>query len=205
MADLNLEFLHKLSTSKKILILIAIVVAIGGLYYYFLFTPKYKHLTKIQTKYKKAQLTLSQTKQVASQLKQFEEEIAALRIDFKIAARKLPNSREIPRLLMKITKLGKEAGLEFLLFQPQAEKPVEFYAEVPIDIEVIGGYHALSNFFTNICTMPRIVSIGDFDLHDYKVIDNRDTIKTRFKAITYTFIDKKKDDNKKKGKNKNGS
>ena len=199
MADLNLEFLHKLSTSKKIMILVAIVIAIGGLYYYFLFAPKYKQLTRIQTKYRKAQLTLSQTKQVASQLKQFEEEIAALQVDFKIAARKLPNSREIPRLLMKITKLGKEAGLDFLLFQPQAEKPVEFYAEVPIDIEVIGGYHAISNFFNQICTMPRIVSIADFDMHDYKVIDNRDTIKTRFRAITYTFM------NKKKGDQKNGS
>ncbi len=199
MADLNLEFLHKLSTSKKIMILLAIVIAIGGLYYYFLFAPKYKQLTRIKTKYKKAQLTLSQTKQVASQLKQFEEEIAALQIDFKIAARKLPNSREIPRLLMKITKLGKEAGLDFLLFQPQAEKPVEFYAEVPINIEVIGGYHAISNFFSQICTMPRIVSIGDFDMHDYRLIDNRDTIKTRFRAITYTFI------NKKKGDQKNGS
>ena len=199
MADLNLEFLHKLSTSKKIMILVAIMIAIGGLYYYFLFAPKYKQLTRIQTKYKKAQLTLSQTKQVASQLKQFEEEIAALQVDFKIAARKLPNSREIPHLLMQITKLGKEAGLEFLLFQPQAEKPVEFYAEVPIDIEIIGGYHALSNFLTRICTMPRIVSITDFNMHDYKIIDNRDTIKTRFKAITYTFIDKKK------GENQNGS
>ncbi len=199
MADLNLEFLHKLSTSKKILILVAIVIAIGGLYYYFLFAPKHKQLTKIQAKYKKAQLTLNQTKQVASQLKQFEKEIAALQVDFKIAAQKLPNSREIPRLLMQITKLGKEAGLDFLLFQPQAEKPVEFYAEVPIDIEVVGGYHALSSFFTKICTMPRIVSIGDFDMHDYKVLDDRDTIKTRFKAITYTFIDKKK------GENKNGS
>lgn len=199
MADLNLEFLHKLSTAKKILILVAIVVAIGGLYYYFLFTPKYKQLTRIQAKYKKAQLTLNQTKQIASQLKKFEKEIAALRVDFKIATRKLPNSREIPRLLMQITKLGKEAGLDFLLFQPQAEKPVDFYAEVPIDIEVIGGYHALGSFFTKICTMPRIVSIGDFDMHDYKVIDDRDTIKTRFKAITYTFMDKKK------GENKNGS
>ncbi len=199
MADLNLESLHKLPTSKKILILIAIVIAIGGLYYYFFFAPRHKQLNRIKAKYKKAQLTLSQTKQVASQLPQFEKEIAALRIDFKIASRKLPNSKEIPRLLMQITKLGKEAGLEFLLFQPQKEKPVDFYAEVPIDIEVVGGYHALSTFFNRICTMPRIVSIGDFNLHDYKVIDDRDTIRTRFKAITYTFI------NKKKGETQNGS
>jgi len=199
MANMSFDFLHKFPTGKKILILVAIVTAIGGLYYYFLFTPKYKLLTRTQAKYKRAQLTLNQTKQIASQLPQFEKEIADLQVDFKIASRKLPNSREIPRLLMQITKLGKEAGLEILLFQPQAEKPVDFYAEVPIDIEVTGGYHAFCTFFNNICTMPRIVSIGDFDLHDYKVIDDRDTIKTRFKAITYTFIDKKE------GETQNGS
>ncbi|MBW1645521.1 MAG: type 4a pilus biogenesis protein PilO [Deltaproteobacteria bacterium] len=189
MADfnLNLDFLQRLTTPKKILLLAAIVAAIGGLYYYFLFQPHYKKYTRLQKQYKKAQLTLNQTRQIASQLEKFEQEMQALQGEFKIAARKLPNSKEIPLLLMQITKLGKEAGLQFLLFKPLGEKPVNFYAQIPIDIEVVGGYHAVSSFFNQMCTMPRIVSLGNFSMGNYQVVDGKDLISTKFQAITYTF------------------
>ncbi|MBN2332859.1 MAG: type 4a pilus biogenesis protein PilO [Deltaproteobacteria bacterium] len=192
MADLNLDFLQRLSNPKKILLVAVIAIGIGGLYYYFLFGPQLKQLTKLNKQYQQAQLKLSQTKQIANQLEKFEKEIAGLQMDFKMTAQKLPNSKEIPRLLMQITKLGKEAGLDFELFQPQSAKPVGFYAEVPIDIAVTGNYHALGTFFTNICTMSRIVSIDDYQMSDYKVINGQDTLSTKFKAITYTFIEQPK-------------
>ncbi len=187
--NVNLDFLQRLSTAKKILLLAAIVAAVGGLYYYFLFQPKYRKYTRLQRQYKKVQLTLNQTRQIASQLEKFEREMEEIKGKFKVAAQKLPNSREIPLLLMQITKLGKEAGLQFLLFKPLAEKPVNFYARIPIDIEVAGGYHAVCSFFNQMCTMPRIVSLGNFDMGNYQNTDNKDTITTKFQAITYTFKD----------------
>jgi type IV pilus assembly protein PilO len=187
MAGLDLDFIHTLSTPKKALILAVTVAALVGGYAYFFFLPGQQKLERMEKKYRQAQKTLAQTRQIASQLPQFEKEIAALKIRFKTAASKLPDSREIPALLLNISRLGKDNGLDFRFFEPKPEVPQEFYHEVPIDIEISGGYHAIASFFSDICTLPRIVTINDYQMNDHRVENERDIINARVRLVTYTF------------------
>jgi len=189
MADFNFDFLNSYSSLKKALILLGITLAIAGAFTYFLYMPKLKEVQKLERKLKQAQVKLHQTQQIANQLPEFENEIAKLNLAFKKALNKLPDNKEIPDLLLKITKLGKDAKLTFNLFQPLANRNKEFYAEVPIDIEVHGSYHAVGNFFNKICAMPRIVNISGYNMGNYELIEGDDFLKTKFQAVTYTFID----------------
>ncbi|MBN2231336.1 MAG: type 4a pilus biogenesis protein PilO [Deltaproteobacteria bacterium] len=189
MAGPDLDFIHTLPTAKKVLALVAMVAALVGIYAYFFFLPGQQKLERLDKKLRKSQMTLAQSRQIASRLPEFEQEITALQITFKAAASKLPDSREIPELLLNISRLGKDNGLEFRFFEPKKEVPAEFYHEVPIDLEITGGYHATASFFTDICTLPRIVTIHDYMMHDHKVENGRDAINTRVKLVTYTFRD----------------
>ncbi len=190
MADFNFEFLHSYTPLKKILLLVGIVIAISGLFAYFVYLPKLNEVKKLERKLKQAQIKLHQTQQIANQLPEFEAEIEKLNLTFKKALNKLPDSKEIPELLLKITNLGKDAKLTFNLFQPLANRNKDFYAEVPIDIEVQGSYHAVGHFFTKICSMPRIVNIFGYSLGNYEAVEGDDFLKTSFQAVTYTFTDK---------------
>lgn len=201
MADLKFDFLHNYSPLKRALMLFGILALIAGGFVYFIYMPKLKSLQKVERKLKQAQIKLHQTQQIANQLPKFEAEIASLNIAFKKALNKLPDSKEIPSLLLKITKLGKESKLTFNLFQPLSNRNRDFYAEVPIDIEVRGSYHAIGHFFSQVCAMPRIVNIYNYSLGNYKMTEEGDIkLKARFQAVTYTFIDKPKP--VKKGKKK---
>lgn len=192
MADLNFEFLHSYSTAKKIMMLAGIIVLLAGLFSYFLYLPKHEELKRLEGKLRKARVKLQQTRQVAAQLPELEAEIDKLNLAFKKALNKLPDSKEIPALLLKITQLGKDAKLEFNLFQPLAAHNRDFYAELPIDVEVTGSYHALGRFFEQICSMPRIVNLRDFSLGNYQNSgDDDESLKARFQALTYTFTDQK--------------
>ena len=51
-----------------------------------------------------------------------------------------------------------------MLFKPEKEKPQEFYAELPINIKVTGGYHELGQFVSDLAALPRIVTIGSIDI-----------------------------------------
>jgi len=73
----------------------------------------------------------------------------------------LPDKKEIPSLLTSISEAGKEAGLEFLLFQPISEINKDFYAEIPVSIKVAGNYHNVGLFFDNVSRLFRIVNIKD--------------------------------------------
>lgn len=200
MADLNFDFINSYSPLKRALILIAIIVVMAGAFAYFIYMPKLKEVQRVERKLKQARVKLHQTQQIANQLPKFEAEIEKLDLAFKKALNKLPDDKEIPDLLLKITKLGKDAKLTFNLFQPLANRNQEFYAEVPIDIEVNGSYHAVGNFFNKICSMPRIVNIFGYNMGNYELIEGDDFLKTKFQAVTYTFIDTppKKDKKKKR-------
>lgn len=189
MADINFDFLHSYSPLKRALMLLGVIVVIAGFFIYFIYMPKLQKLDKLERKLKKAQVKLHQTQQIASQLPEFEAEIEKLNIAFKKALNKLPDNKEIPSLLLKITKLGKDAKLTFNLFQPMASRNKDFYAEVPIDIEVQGSYHAVGRFFSQLCAMPRIVNIFGYNLDSYQLVEGDDILRTKFQAVTYTFID----------------
>ena len=55
--------------------------------------------------------------------------------------RQLPNEKELEVLLTDISNLGKKSGIEIKSFKRLEEVPHDFYAEVPISIELEGEYH----------------------------------------------------------------
>ena len=189
MADLNLDFLHSYSPLKRALILIAMIAVLVAAFVYFLYLPQLKMVQREEKKLKRAQVKLHQTQQIAAQLPAFEAEKEKLDRAFKKALHRLPDNKDIPALLLKITKLGKDAKLTFNLFHPLAIKRKDFYAEVPIDIEVSGSYHAVGRFFSQICAMPRIVNIRNFSMGNYRQQKGTDILTAKFQAVTYTFVD----------------
>ncbi len=190
MADLNLDFLHSYSPAKRLLILLALIGALAGIFAYCLYLPKLEQLRRSERKLRSARIKLKQSQQIAAQLPKFVAEQKRLEIALKKALNRLPDNKEIPTLLLKITQLGKDAKLTFNLFQPHKPQPRDFYAEVPIDIEIFGSYHAVGRFFSQILAMPRIVNIREFKLSNYQ--EQTETapgaLTARFQAVTYTFI-----------------
>jgi type IV pilus assembly protein PilO len=78
--------------------------------------------------------------------------------------RQLPNRTEIAGLIVDVSQTGLSAGLEFELFQPQAEQPAEFYARLPISIRVSGSYHEFGEFVSGLAQLPRIVTTHDISI-----------------------------------------
>jgi len=78
--------------------------------------------------------------------------------------RQLPDTSEVPSLLIDITEAGGRRGLEFVVFDPQEQELGDFYSTLPILMEVKGNYHQLANFISDLAQMPRIVTVGDLEI-----------------------------------------
>jgi len=100
--------------------------------------------------------------------------------------RQLPNTTEVPDLLVDITQAGLGRGLEFELFRPEKEQPKDFYAELPISIQVRGTYHELAEFVSDVAALPRIVTFGDITI-TARSKDDRLTMSA--KARTYRYLE----------------
>jgi type IV pilus assembly protein PilO len=112
---------------------------------------------------KEAELRSSfETKQAkAANLEAYEQQLEAMKESFGTMLRQLPDKTEVAGLLVDVSQTGLAAGLEFKLFQPEGEGQKDFYAELPIKVNVTGHYHEFGRFVSGLAALSRIVTIHD--------------------------------------------
>jgi type IV pilus assembly protein PilO len=127
-------------------------------------------------------------KALAINLPAYQQQMADMQESFGVMLRQLPNRTEIPELLVDITQAGLGRGLQFVLFKPENERRADFYAILPISIRVIGDYHSLANFVSDLAALPRIVSLSDLTI---KPLGKKEPGKLVMsaKAMTYRYLD----------------
>jgi type IV pilus assembly protein PilO len=187
---LTLGNIVKLPTSKKILILALMIVALAGAYVYAVYLPKYEYLNKKTVEMGALETQVRELRVVAANMKRFQAEAAKLREELQLAIAQLPTSKEIPTLLATISNLGKEAGLEFLLFRPIPEVNKEFYAEIPVEIRVRGTFNDVAVFFDKVGKLPRIVNITGVSMEGAKEVADHWEINTSCTATTFKFLER---------------
>jgi type IV pilus assembly protein PilO len=194
--DPQVEKILKLPTKQKILILVLVVIIEAAALVWFFYLPKHTELTGLKVELAQLQTEIDEKTKIATNLPRLQREFDQLNLELAQALTELPNSKEIPSLLTSITTVGKNAGLDFLVFKPRGEVPKDFYAEVPVDITVSGSYFSVANFFAAVANLPRIVNISSVAFSDIKNINNRMMTKVTCLATTFRFLDKKeiKDD-----------
>jgi type IV pilus assembly protein PilO len=185
---IDLNKINKLQQKQKIILVVGIVVLMLGLYWYLFFQSKQQELAAGNQKLVQLQNQLAEDRTLAADLPRFQEELKRLKAELGEALRQLPNNKELPVLLTDITTLGKNAGLEFKSFIPQREVKKDFYAVVPINIELVGGFHELATFFDQLSRLDRIVSIKNFAISHVEIKNDQVSLDINGQALTYRFM-----------------
>ena len=104
-------------------------------------------------------------KQQAINLDLYRQQLREIDSSFGALLKQLPNRSQMDALLVDINQAGLGRGLQFELFKPAAQEAArEFYAELPIQLKVIGNYHDLGAFASDIGGLSRIVTLNDIAL-----------------------------------------
>ncbi|MGZ3536551.1 MAG: type 4a pilus biogenesis protein PilO [Thermodesulfobacteriota bacterium] len=200
---LSIESIYKLPTQKKVLILVGILCVIAGLYLYVFFLPWQDSIGVARGELSKLTKELNESRAITRDLQKFKDQVERLNVELKSALTQLPNEKEIPEILKSISSLGKESSLEFTLFRPKPEVPQQFYAQVPIELTVLGSYHNIGLFFDKVSKLPRIINVVDFNMTRAKGrTESEVLVKTSCMINTYRFIEQKREE--KKGEKKTG-
>ncbi len=187
-----------LPAPQKILIVILTVLLIGGGFYYSVYKGNETKITSLEKNIKQMQQRLATLKRKSRELKKLKKELAREKKRLIVVAHLLPKSKEIPSLLDSISRSGTEARLEFLLFKPKKEQPKNFYAEIPIDIQVRGTYHQVAIFLDKLSHLERIVSARNLSMVRAGEQNDEVLLKTKCTAVTYRYIESPPKKNKKK-------
>jgi type IV pilus assembly protein PilO len=138
-------------------ILLALMVA--G--WWFLWSDQLVELETKQKEEETLKLQYLDKKKQAVNLDLYIEQLAEIDRSFGALLKQLPNKSEIEALLIEVNQAGLGRGLQFELFRPGAEQVKDFYAELPIAVKIIGGYHDFGAFAADIAKLPRIVTLNN--------------------------------------------
>lgn len=169
-----------------------LVIAVLALGYYF----HLKDLQGVLDQRVAEEITLKQQfaskASLAANLEAYKEQMKEMEISFGALLRQLPSDTEVPGLLEDITRTGLGSGLEFQEIKLLPEVARQFYIELPIQISVVGSYHDFATFVSGAASLPRIVTLHDFQISQNDRngrLDSGAKLKMNILAKTYRYND----------------
>ena len=190
---LDLKSFFANTPPKKLYILGGVLaIAVVALYGWLLMWPLWEEMNNQDASLQKLKTEVAKQQGIASKMPKLNAEIKNLEKQLDAALVKLPEEKDIPKLLTQVNTLGQRMGLEFLLFRPGTPVKKGFYAEMPIDMRVEGMYHTLGGFLDQVSKLERIVNVSDIRITPLSAQSQRPdrAIVSELKATTYTFLEK---------------
>jgi type IV pilus assembly protein PilO len=200
-----------LPLNRRLLIYGGVCVLVALLYAVSFYLPRSWDITGKQERLQALEKELAQLQAQVKNKAKTTEEIAEVEGQFQQVKAQLPEQKEIPELLRQVSNLGRESGLEVVLFRQKAEALKDVYAEVPVEMGVRGEYHQVALFFDKVRHLDRIVNVSDISIKNPQQNNEQVRVEASFFATTYRFLSdeereritkEKAEAEKKKGKKK---
>ncbi|MBI5843576.1 MAG: type 4a pilus biogenesis protein PilO [Deltaproteobacteria bacterium] len=189
---------------QRILICVAMFLAVTALFANFSFKPKYEDYTRLNTELAELETKLNEYQKVATLLEEVRKKKEEAEVKYKKGLRLLPDQEEIPELLDGVAKIGKDVNVGITSFRPgEKTTGAELYAIKPLNIEIAGSYHNIALFFDRLAKLFRIVTLLEFKLEPAKrstqVGADSDLLAATMKANAYVFVENKPSEPKEGG------
>jgi len=189
LSDLDMNNLGSWPAAVKVIAaLLLMALMLGGGYYFYL-SDMQDSLDQQKAQEETLKQQFSSKALQAANLEAYKEQMVEMEASFGALLRQLPSDTEVPGLLEDITRTGLGSGLEFEEIKLQPEVTQQFYIELPIQIKVVGGYHDLATFVSGVSSLPRIVTLHDFEIKPESP-GSSSKLRMSILAKTYRYNDK---------------
>lgn len=172
------------------ILLLCFLVWGGG--YYFIIKDKQAELLGLEQKEQQLRNEFETKTAKAVNLEAYKVQMVEMKVAFASMLKQLPRKNEVADLLIDISRTGLINGLEFELFKPEGERPVDFYAELPISMKVTGTYHQFGDFVSGIAALPRIVTLHNLTMAPMGKDSGKMSL--TITAKTYRYFDQESDE-----------
>jgi len=183
-----MDFIQNLEPSRKIALAIVAPLLIFVAYYFIVLGPRMTRTDGLRAHIEDMVQERARKLSEAQAMPDRQKEVEVLDRQLKLAIARLPDEKEIPDLLSSVSNLGRDSGLDILIFRQKPETYQEFYAQVPVEMQVRGGYHQVAAFFDRVGKLDRIVNVSDISMKDPKVVGDDMVLQANCQVTTYRFL-----------------
>src|SRR5712692_7467783 len=151
--------------APKVVVLLGILIAIPVAGYFVDTASQLEDLERLRGDEAKLKEQYLDKKKQAINLDLHRQQLREIDTQFGALLRQLPNRSQMDALLVDINQAGLGRGLQCDLFKPAPSENVrEFYAELPIQVKVVGNYHDMGAFASDVGQLSRIVTLNDVSI-----------------------------------------
>lgn len=190
LSDLDFNESGEWPVVVKAIAILLLCVAIWGAGYYFVIKDMQAELENLEQQEVQLKKSFESKQAKAVNLDAYKEQMEEMKVAFASMLQQLPRKSDVADLLIDISRTGLINGLEFELFKPESERPVDFYAELPISMKVTGSYHQFGEFVSGVAALSRIVTLHDLQMGPLNKDSGKMTMSIT--AKTYRYFDEQK-------------
>lgn len=157
---------------------------------FLLILPKHKEIKILEQKISVQENEIAKDQAKAAKLPELTLENEKLRTRLNELKLQLPEEKEVSTLLKQVSELCIGSGLKIALWKPEQRRTHAsgIVYEIPVKVELAGGYHSLGYFFSSLTTLNRIVNISDIKISDPKPEKENALVKISFTATTFSVV-----------------
>ena len=145
----------------QIMLVVGIIgIALGGLYYYFMYAPKTLVLEELTARVERLDASNQRAKAVMARgtVEQMRAEAEMVQDNFDLMRTLIPASNEVPALLDQILGAARRTGLQFSNFAPSATIQGAQFDTYRFRMSMQGSYHEIGELLTAIGSLRRIIA-----------------------------------------------
>ena len=159
----------------------------AGVFYMYVWQPNAEQVVDLAGQVETIELENQRTRLVAGQLEDLEREVATMEGQLETLSHILPEQRETGELLRRLQSAAADTNIEMRRFENQPPVLHDFYAEVPVQLDLTGNFHDLAMFFDRVSKFGRIVTVGDVSIQATTDAGSS-TIQSQCTASTFYFL-----------------
>lgn len=167
------------------------ILLVAG-YWYFLHNDYTQEVEAMQTRLERLEARNAQARQREPQSLELEERLEQFERHIVRLEQLVPRSEEVSQLLDQIHQRAQQVGVEVARFNPGTTHAGPHYNRRTFDMTVIGSYHEIGRFLTEVGSLPRIITPTDLRLSTNNIRAGRDggpMLEASFRIETYVLPD----------------
>jgi Tfp pilus assembly protein PilO len=146
------------------LIFLVVLLAMPMSSYWFVFKPQNEEIAQAKKEIEQKELMLEKLEAATSQAVELAARIGEIQSGITTVEARLPNDKEVDRVLQQVSDLAKEHRLKVPRFKPMKTVNSGRYKEKPIEVQAEGYFDDFYEFLLAIEKMERIMRLPDLTL-----------------------------------------
>lgn len=176
----------RMEIASKLGILLAVLVALTAAYFFGFYKDIKDQRDRLEGAISSETKKKNEAKAAYDEFVKLKKQVDRMKKLDQFMVKSLPDEADIP--LGELHKRAEAAGVQVISVSRREEEQTRVYARIPINLEIVGAYHKIMEFFWKLGQMDRIVKISNIKMTNPRVKEGQMLVSVTCEAATFRYL-----------------